>query len=641
MEAKCLMYKIIPKSDKNAILNDLKSIYITDEDYNASSDIVKAVNNSYIDTAFIDGKHNINHTKLGSDPIDIKDLKDTDNIINNIISDIVTISNSNIDYIQREDFTEESITIENDIHPLIKEELNLVNSKLADIIYYITPQHFGAKGDGVADDTIPIQNAINSLLSHQTLIGNGLFKITSTLDLTHLPNNTTIIFKGKIIVSVGVDGIRYKANYSRLYIDYIQSRSWEETPKYQTWLGSAIILENPTNCVINIGAIYGFRDGIYFLASIEGIGSQYNKINFQQINQCTNCIRFKKTAAGWINENTIIGGSLRGFNGIVGDGDYKTAGYTTSGTNPSINISDITTPSFRIAVDSDVTFVGVNYKNVVLNPVGLNTGLLIASAMQAAIQLLGGIYSTVTVAFIDEVYVIKSGTIGGASKVAIIRSVTNDVTTSLKLGLNNGGIDTSGTSWTFSDNKFYNIGFEYLLNTGFKAHGFNGTLMMSPRFESGSIVGLHVDEDSSCSHNVYITNQIQINSKLSIKGNCSRFYGSMSGGGGGQPDLKNPLTDIYGFQTISNVNANILMKTNLLDVSSSTSSVELMLPTKRDYNGSTFYVNVSSYVNPITIIRSDGLAVLGASVINATGFWLVIQTSGWWMCSNIGPMLKH
>jgi hypothetical protein len=499
---------------------------------------------------------------------------------------------------------------------------------------------FGAKGDGIVDDTIAIQNAVNSLLAHQTLVANGVFKVTATLDLTHLPNNTTVIFKGKILIAVGIDGIRYKADYSRLYVDYIQSRSWEASPSYETWLGSAIILENPTNCTVDIGAIYGFRDGILLFSAVDGIGAQYNKIKFNQINQCTNCIRFKKTSAGWINENTVVGGSLRGFNGIVGDGDCKTAGYTTSATNPSTDISAVTTPSFRIAVDSDVTFVGVNYRNVSLNPVGLSTGVLIASAMQTAIQALGGIYSAVTVSFINGVYTITSSTIGGASKVSIIKSTANDVSALLKLGLNNGGVDTSGISKTFSDNKFYNVGFEYLLGVGFKAHGFVGTLMMSPRFESGSIVGLHVDEDSSCSHNVYITNQIQVNSKLSIKGNCSKFYASMSGGAG-TPDLNNPLVDTCGYQGVSSVNANILMKTNLLDVSSSTGAVELMLPAKRDYNGSTFYVNVSSYVNPISIIRSDGVLVLGTSAINATGFWIVIQTSGYWMCTNLGSMLKH
>jgi hypothetical protein len=69
---------------------------------------------------------------------------------------------------------------------------------------------------------------------------------------------------------------------------------------------------------------------------------------------------------------------------------------------------------------------------------------LIASAMQTAIQALGGNYQWVTVAFTGGVYVITSGTIGPGSKVRIAAGPTNDVAATLKIGAANGAVDTDG-----------------------------------------------------------------------------------------------------------------------------------------------------------------------------------------------------
>jgi hypothetical protein len=50
---------------------------------------------------------------------------------------------------------------------------------------YINVKDFGAKGDGVTDDTAAIQAAINSLTAYQTLICAGNFKITNSLSITN------------------------------------------------------------------------------------------------------------------------------------------------------------------------------------------------------------------------------------------------------------------------------------------------------------------------------------------------------------------------------------------------------------------------------------------------------------------------
>ena len=68
----------------------------------------------------------------------------------------------------------------------------------------------------------------------------------------------------------------------------------------------------------------------------------------------------------------------------------------------------------------------------------------IASAMETAIQDLGGKKAAVTVAF-DSVYTITSGTLGTGSSVVITDAAEANVADDLKLGAANEGVETAGT----------------------------------------------------------------------------------------------------------------------------------------------------------------------------------------------------
>ena len=126
--------------------------------------------------------------------------------------------------------------------------------------------------------------------------------------------------------------------------------------------------------------------------------------------------------------------------GIYSTSNTQTAGYETSGAGASTNISSGSATTFKIAVDGDST-----PKTVTLTVAGLNTGNLIASAIQSGIQALSGVYAGVTVAFVNNRYVITSGTTGTTSSVVVTKGTTNDVAATLKLGTANGAIDTTGT----------------------------------------------------------------------------------------------------------------------------------------------------------------------------------------------------
>ncbi|MFV8848597.1 hypothetical protein [Serratia fonticola] len=53
--------------------------------------------------------------------------------------------------------------------------------KIQDAIAYVTPEMFGAVGNGIADDTLSVQAAFNSGVRHIKFLGGSRYKITSTV----------------------------------------------------------------------------------------------------------------------------------------------------------------------------------------------------------------------------------------------------------------------------------------------------------------------------------------------------------------------------------------------------------------------------------------------------------------------------
>ncbi len=118
------------------------------------------------------------------------------------------------------------------------------------------------------------------------------------------------------------------------------------------------------------------------------------------------------------------------------------AGASISGASPSTNITAETDTKLNVSVDGSAA------QEITLVLAGLNSGALIAAAIEAAIQALGGVFAAVTCDYNVTVagkYTIASGTQGTGSSVVITAPTAGSLTEELKLGIAAGGNETTGT----------------------------------------------------------------------------------------------------------------------------------------------------------------------------------------------------
>jgi hypothetical protein len=119
-----------------------------------------------------------------------------------------------------------------------------------------------------------------------------------------------------------------------------------------------------------------------------------------------------------------------------------TQGKSVSGATPSTDISAGTDNALKVAVHGETPLT------VTLTVAGLNTGALIAAALETAINaalLAAGSDNRVWCQFAAGKYEVYDQSTGAASAVAITDADTNNVADALKLGTLNGGTETAGT----------------------------------------------------------------------------------------------------------------------------------------------------------------------------------------------------
>lgn len=171
----------------------------------------------------------------------------------------------------------------------IKGAVNELNTQYKDIekkIYYVTPQYFGAKADGVTDDTTFIKTAITYCINNSVVLKmHGTYKTSETLVFTGefklIAKNVKIIYSGA---------------------DY------------------AIRITNSTNADIEIDEIHSMNGGcIEIYSSSNENYVQYLTLKGKELQSKNKCIFFNVTG-GWANQNTIENFKLQsGEYGVYAD----------------------------------------------------------------------------------------------------------------------------------------------------------------------------------------------------------------------------------------------------------------------------------------------------------------------------------
>jgi len=194
---------------------------------------------------------------------------------------------------------------------------------------------------------------------------------------------------------------------------------------------------------------------------------------------------------------TLLSQSIHRTTGLYSTSNTQTAGYETGASGGSTNISAGAATTFKIAVD------GMAAVSITLVLAGLTTGALIASAMQTAIQALGANYAGVTVAFVGNVYVITSGTVGTASSIVVTAGTSNDVAITLKLGVANGAIDTVGTI-NYQDAGASILGYAMGANTGLSNSSYTLMFKALPGISTENLTLTQLQYIESVNGNVYV-----------------------------------------------------------------------------------------------------------------------------------------
>lgn len=232
---------------------------------------------------------------------------------------------------------------------------------------YVTPQMFGAKGDGVTDDLQAINNTISYAITNKMSllfpkVANG-YKVSDEIVIPSAINinmEAPIIYDGSgVALTLGTTTGTYNYVSVRVKVKSTDRKSGSTGVKFI----------NMANCDIYIDYVWGFGTGAELIGS--GNGFAYNEIYIGIITNASVGLYLNPINSGWVNENNFFGGRIwREFaSGIQTTGVVIGNDGTT---NPNNNVF------YKLCVEEIEKGVQINYgyNNAFYNVRSENTTLV-------------------------------------------------------------------------------------------------------------------------------------------------------------------------------------------------------------------------------------------------------------------------
>ena len=218
----------------------------------------------------------------------------------------VTEAKTDMDNFQTE-IAGEVTTAKEDLNAIVDNYQVTVNQQLAEKVTWVTPEVFGAVGDGIADDTTALQNAIDYAIENEKK-----FIATSK----YLTSQTILI----------------KSNYKLFgYFDF------EKSTVTYSGTGSAFLIQGYNGAIFKFGYIEALNGNCIEFYSELGTEdrTQYCNLSFLRLkaNQTTGkCIYIHNALVGWTNQNVVYGGEFTGgYYGIYIEENASSTTYTING----------------------------------------------------------------------------------------------------------------------------------------------------------------------------------------------------------------------------------------------------------------------------------------------------------------------
>lgn len=195
--------------------------------------------------------------------------------------------------------------------------------------------------------------------SESALLPYGKYTALDTIDLSWLPNNTKVTLDGEITISKNnVPCVKLGGHFVNVKINALYGATRSET---HLATGSGLYISELlaySNILIN--NIRFFENGIIFKYEDDNKYSQYNRFVFSYLGNVQRGIVLDGTEhKGWVNENTFVGGRIKGGYGVIMQGGtVETVGFDN---NKFYNIG------FEELYNDAINITGDSYANIFVN----------------------------------------------------------------------------------------------------------------------------------------------------------------------------------------------------------------------------------------------------------------------------------